>query len=98
MALEIRPSDGSERRFDLIEGDDRIGEITFEPPDDEFAWTTEVWSLTDCRRTWIDCAASLEEARALARTFDAQLLEQRRQEPRGSVRAISTPMGGRRRT
>ena len=97
VSLEIRPSTGTDRQFDLYDGDDLIGEITHDPPADEFAWGVTVWSIDNHRESWSDCAGSLREARDLAHTFYGQLTEHLRQQSRGSVRAISTPMGGQRR-
>lgn len=104
MTMEFRPM-GKPHCFDLLEGEEKIGELLYTPPeeegDDPF-WDVSLWSETGSGKTWsADTAESHEQAAAHARELYEEYRAERRKlnspspGPRTSV--VSTPMGGQRR-
>lgn len=98
MTLDIRPA-AKPKRFDLYEGDDKIGEIRYEPPEGDFpeVWEVDVWNLWNANDSWGDLADTLEEAFEDARACYKQFVAKRCESSGPSVRAISVPTGGQKR-
>jgi hypothetical protein len=102
MTLEIRSTDDPER-FDLFDGDDRIGEIhpeelsEREVADGEVpSWEFTIWSVMGTGKVWAGYAATLEEVQEYAREEYQEFLAERRELSKGSRiwTTGSIPMGG----
>ncbi|WP_329472783.1 hypothetical protein OIE75_29970 [Streptomyces sp. NBC_01723] len=102
MTLEIRPADEPER-FDLYDGDDRIGEIRRgelteedtaegEPP----YWEFTIWSVMGTGKEWGGHSQSYDEVVEWAREEYEEFLAERRELSKGSATwtTSSIPMGG----
>ena len=104
ITLDIRPT-GDPNRFDLYEGDEKIGEIINEPDiedgvvvDDTPFWSAEVWSQMGTGKTWEGSSESFDEAKVYAQEMYNEMVGERRELSKGGrPRTISTPMGGQRR-
>lgn len=104
MTLDIRPTDDP-NHFDLYEVDERVGEITCEPPDpndptdtDPPYWSVEVWTQMGTGKTWGGDSESFDEIKQYAREFYEQMVAERRELSKGArPNTISIPMGGQRR-
>ncbi|WP_329215327.1 hypothetical protein OG352_06615 [Streptomyces sp. NBC_01485] len=99
MTLEFRPC-GEPQGFDLFEGDDKVGELIYCPPDEELdraTWTISVWSAMGTGKTWYsDTAESHEEAATHAREMCEERNAERRELSKGAHgwTTSSIPMGG----
>ncbi|MGW9399373.1 hypothetical protein [Streptomyces sp. NPDC055642] len=104
MTLDIRPTDKPDR-FDLYDGDDRIGEIspgelTEEDvaADEDPYWEVVIWSAMGTGKEWRSDAPSIDGARDCASECYQEFAAERRELSRGSrPPTVSTPMGGQRR-
>ncbi|MGW6218354.1 hypothetical protein ACWF8U_00600 [Streptomyces olivaceus] len=101
MTLEIRPADEPER-FDLYDGDDRIGEIRRgELTEEDVAegespyWEFTMWSVMGTGKEWRGDAGTLDEIKEYAREDHQEFVAERRELSKGTRRnTISVPMGG----
>ena len=102
MTMEMRPA-SAPQSFDLYDGEERIGEILYVAPMEEYGaknpecWEVRLWSLTGSGKEWGDTVYSIEEAKEFAHSEYPELVAERRAAAGPSVRVISTPMGGQRR-
>lgn len=104
MTLDIRPT-GDPNHFDLYEGDERVGEITCDPPDpndptdtDPPYWAVEVWTQMGTGKTWGGGSESFDEIKQYAHEMYKQMVAERRELSKGARSSIiSIPMGGQRR-
>jgi hypothetical protein len=103
MTLEIRES-GEPERYDIYDGDDRIGEIRRgELTDEDIAegeapyWEVTMWSAMGTGKEWSTYDDSFEEIKKSAREFYEEFLAERRELSKGSRiwTTGSIPMGGR---
>jgi hypothetical protein len=105
MVLEFRPTE-PEGSLDLYDETGKVGEIEGPNPETDVdpdgtpwppMWAVTLWSLTGSGKTWGNVTDSLDDAYAEARGSYEELVAERREVGRGSVRAIPTPMGGQKR-
>jgi hypothetical protein len=101
MTVDIR-STGDPTRFEIYEGDEKIGEIEGELPDpsdpadtDPPYWIARVWSQMGTGKEWTGDGESLDEVKVYAEEMHLEMTAERR-ELSGGARpwTISTPMGG----
>ncbi len=102
MTLEIRPT-GDPDRFDLYDGDERMGEIRNVPLDEEGValgeppdWDVVLWSAMGTGKEWHADGESLDEVRQYAHQLYEQFAAERRELSKGSRiwTTGSVPMGG----
>lgn len=105
MSLNIRSTEDCER-FDLFEGDERIGEIARDElsevelaeldEGEEPLWLATIWSATGTGATWSVETETYEEAAACVPELYEDFLAERRELSKGarSGKTISVPMGG----
>lgn len=80
MSLELRPINAL-NRFDLYEGEEQIGRISYcEPEDLGPRWTVDMWSLMGTGKEWYaDTATSNEEAAQHAHELYEEFCAERRE-------------------
>lgn len=105
MTLEIRPTD-DDARFDLYDGDERMGEIRNVPLDEEGValgeppdWVATLWSQMGTGKTWSAEGESFDEAKRHAHELHEEFVAERRELSKGSrIWTVgSIPMGGQKR-
>jgi hypothetical protein len=101
VTLDIRPT-GDPDRFDLYDGDDKIGELVNEPEedvdpaDDPPYWTAELWSQMGTGKKWQAGGEDFDEVKRFVYEMYEEFAAERRELSKGSrIRTTgSVPMGG----